>query len=187
MSALINYSHSHSPESALSAALLLINAAFFLFLPQLRPLDLLLAKIINECVSKCVSAGMSVWVSACVRAWISAFMFNYSRRSRRQTGASSASATAQETQLLCCRWCCPRHICSAYYVQQALHHNQATSIYVYPIYTMAASVRLRRAQIAFAFKLFAPISRYEIFFIYIFPHICASLFLGCKLEGRKTS
>lgn len=43
---------------------------FFLFLPQLRPLDLLLAKIINECVSKCVSVCVSECVRACVNKCI---------------------------------------------------------------------------------------------------------------------
>lgn len=49
---------------------------------------------------------------------------------------------------------------------------------------MAASVRLRRAQIAFAFKLFAPISRYEIFFIYISTHLRIA-FPWLQIGGKK--
>lgn len=96
-----------------------------------------------------VSVRVSVWVCECVREWvrecvrewvracvISAFMFNYSRRSRRrrQTGARVQPQPQPERSSCRCRrcWCCPRHICSACYVQHALHHNQATSIYVYP-------------------------------------------------------
>lgn len=54
--------------------------------------------------------------------------------------------------------------------EPALQHNQAAicCINTHDIYYSycCASVRLRRARIAFACELFAPISRYEIFFIF---------------------
>lgn len=140
---------------------------------------------------------MNAWVSVClcvceyseyVREWVSAFMFNYKRKEEAQeavAGDKRARVQPQPQQQLLLRA-----------TEPALQHNQAAilvccinthDIYnttIYYSYSFGcASVRLRRARIAFACELFAPISRYEIFFIFrTFAH---RIFLSCQSEKNK--
>lgn len=108
-------------------------------------------------------------------------MFNYKRKEEAQEAVAGdkrarVQPQPQQQQQLLLRA-----------TEPALQHNRAaiccinthdiynTTICIYYSYS-CASVRLRRARIAFACELFAPISRYEIFFIFrTFAH---RIFLG---------